>query len=130
MKAMGIEQLYEASLVMLPPFFDDDLWFPQGVEDFAFEQLVPEPAIRWYCDTAALVEVGKAFAVVVIKARTLPEVDVELMLLQQPRALGPWWRFSGLDASKGMSYPLTRATAPFPLGFCWYRPKPGHLRVL
>jgi len=31
---------------VFPPFFDQDLSFTQGEEDFAIEQFVPEPAIE------------------------------------------------------------------------------------
>ena len=35
-----------ASIVVMPPFLDQDLGFAQGVEDVAFEEFTPKPGVE------------------------------------------------------------------------------------
>ena len=38
--------MWSDGVVVSPPLFDDDLCFPEGVEDFPIQKLVPEASIE------------------------------------------------------------------------------------
>jgi hypothetical protein len=42
-------------VVVLPPFFDQDLCFSQAVEDFAIQELISEPGVEAFTVSVLLV---------------------------------------------------------------------------
>ena len=45
-RAVAQSTMWAFRVVVFPPFFDQDLSFSQAVEDFAIQELIPEPGVE------------------------------------------------------------------------------------